>query len=181
MAQHGAYTLLLWEYYINGPLPANDMHLHNVCMALADENRQDVSFVLSRFFTLRRGKWYHQRADEELARRQHIRNERVKAAEKRHQKPSKQHANGNANGVHLDTQSQSHKTITPLTPLSGGPIQKLTPREEKKVLAEMHRLGQLRIGVDIDDAQVFDMLAKACAKVGVGLERAKYLLGSETI
>jgi uncharacterized protein YdaU (DUF1376 family) len=84
MAQHGAYTLLLWEYYINGPIPAIAQQVMNICLANAEQDKIDVGLVLSKFFTLKDGYYRHNRADEEINKRQDISNKRVVAAKSRH-------------------------------------------------------------------------------------------------
>lgn len=76
MAQHGAYMLLLWEYYINGPFLANASDLLNVCCAKTEAEALDVTYVLERFFYEEDGFWHHKRADEEIKKRESIRNKR---------------------------------------------------------------------------------------------------------
>lgn len=107
MAQHGAYMLLLWEYYINGPLVANATGLLNVCCAKSEADGIEVAYVLERFFVLRDGFYYHERADEEMKRRESIREKRqlvgkqgglAKASRLLQQKPTQS-----------QSQSQSHK------------------------------------------------------------------------
>jgi uncharacterized protein YdaU (DUF1376 family) len=83
MAQHGAYTLLLWEYYINGPIKARDQHVLNICSARAKHERSDVDFVLGEFFVFDGEFYRHKRADEERTRMEDIRNKRVKAGKAR--------------------------------------------------------------------------------------------------
>jgi len=82
MAQHGAYMLLLWEYYINGPLLANATDLLNVCCAKTEADQVDMAYVLERFFVLRDGFYYNERADEEIARRESIREKRKLVGQK---------------------------------------------------------------------------------------------------
>jgi uncharacterized protein YdaU (DUF1376 family) len=76
MGQHGAYMLLLWEYYINGPLLANATGLLNVCCAKSRADRADVDYILVNFFDLEDGFYHHKRADIEMARRESIREQR---------------------------------------------------------------------------------------------------------
>lgn len=69
MAQHGAYMLLLWEYYINGPIEANANSLLAICCGKTSEDEVDINYVLERFFHLEDGFWRHHRADEEIEKR----------------------------------------------------------------------------------------------------------------
>lgn len=67
MIQHGAYRLLLDEYYSTGkPLPADISQLHRVCRAVEAVEKEAVEYVLHRFFTKRGEVFRHHRADQEL-------------------------------------------------------------------------------------------------------------------
>lgn len=181
MAQHGAYTLLLWEYYINGPFEANASPLLNVCQSRGAADAADVQVVLKKFFVEKDGFYHHLRADEEIAKRATIREHRRISGKK----------GGVANASRLleqvpkqkGTQSQSHIN-TPLTPLSGGngvkPVensaQKLTPRERQRILRELERIAVAMQGADYDPKIA---LEKACLKTGIDYERGKELLECE--
>ena len=114
MSQHGAYMLLLWEYYINGPILADARGLLNICCGRAEADEVDVNYVLERFFVLKDGFWRHSRADEEIEKRASVR-KRLQLNGKR---------GGLAKASHLlqpkaseplaCSQSQSH--IKPITP-----------------------------------------------------------------
>jgi uncharacterized protein YdaU (DUF1376 family) len=68
LAEHGAYLLLMAEYYQTGkPLPANAEVLLRVCRAFADHEKAAVTAVLAEFFTLDGDVYRNQRADEEIA------------------------------------------------------------------------------------------------------------------
>lgn len=110
MAQHGAYMLLLWEYYINGPIEANANSLLAICCGKTSEDEVDINYVLERFFHLEDGFWRHHRADEEIEKR-------VSVSEKRKLVGRK---GGLAKATNLlkqkatQSQSQSHiKTLPP--------------------------------------------------------------------
>jgi uncharacterized protein YdaU (DUF1376 family) len=102
--QHGVYTLLLWEYYVNGPIRARAEQVLNICSAHEEHEKANVTFVLEEFFVLKGGKYHHARADEELARMEDIREKRVKAGKAR------QHmfSTSSAHAEQMPTQPQPH-------------------------------------------------------------------------
>jgi uncharacterized protein YdaU (DUF1376 family) len=64
--EHGAYRQLLDLYYISEkPLDANALRL--VCARTADEVKA-VEQILCEFFTLKNGKYYHKRCEDEILR-----------------------------------------------------------------------------------------------------------------
>src|SRR6185437_4028841 len=69
MLEHGAYVLLMAEYYITqAPLVANVEQLLYVCRAIASDEKQAVLDVLDEFFTLEDDGFHHKKIDKELAR-----------------------------------------------------------------------------------------------------------------
>ena len=69
LAQHGAYLLLLTEYYANGPISANADFLFRVCRAFDDGERAAVQAVLEQFFYVDPSDqkvYRNRRADEEI-------------------------------------------------------------------------------------------------------------------
>jgi len=176
MSQHGAYLLLLWEYYINGPFPTDVQRAFNVCSAHSEEEQKSVTHVLREFFVKKHGKYRHLRADEEIERRATIRQQASKAGKvsaTKRQRP----LNGRSTDVEQPNQpktnySQSHNTITPPTPLSGG----LSNRQIKSITNEMQKIAAAMVGANYS---LEEALAKACGKVGVEFEKAKYLLGEQ--
>lgn len=63
--QHGAYLLMLMEYWVNGPLPDDDDDLASITK-LSDGEWAKHKAKLSRFFVIRDGFWFNKRADEEI-------------------------------------------------------------------------------------------------------------------
>ena len=125
MLEHGAYRLLLDQYYLTGGcLPANAEQLHRICRAVAEPEQRALQYVLQQFFKLTDAGWLHERAEAELAQTRELSDKRRQAAASRHSgvksKVAKAHANADANaganGVQEDqqlhTQSQSHIPIT---------------------------------------------------------------------
>jgi len=64
--QHGAYLLLIMDYWRNGPPPDDENVLANVCKFPLKRWRENCS-VIGGFFSVVEGVWRHGRADEELA------------------------------------------------------------------------------------------------------------------
>lgn len=65
--EHGAYLLLLMDYWVNGPLPNNDKNLATICKISALRWRV-IRKSIQRYFTVKDGYWRNKRADEELQR-----------------------------------------------------------------------------------------------------------------
>lgn len=83
MLEHGAYRLLLDHYYNVGPgMEANATGLLRVCRAFAPDEQAAVQSILDKFFELRDGVYYNQRADEELQKRSKLRKVRAEAGAK---------------------------------------------------------------------------------------------------
>lgn len=63
--QHGAYMLLIMDYWSNGPLPDDDdalAHVTRLSLANWKKHRQ----TMARFFRTENGHWYHKRIESEL-------------------------------------------------------------------------------------------------------------------
>lgn len=65
--QHGAYLLLIMDYWTNGPLPDDDAALAQVTR-LQPAAWKKTRPVIARFFSIEDGEWRHKRIDEEHAR-----------------------------------------------------------------------------------------------------------------
>lgn len=181
MGQHGAYTLLLWEYYTNGPLVAKASRLLNVCCSRTQADEQDMLSVLEQFFELRDGFYHHARADEEIEKRLRIREQRQLFGQK----------GGLAKATRLQeqklkqkaTQSQSH--IEPKA-LEGGSSLKAPPkqfsqsdfdeRDWRKISAAKTKInGQARAAVggeSISDQEYYAWIAE---ESGVTIQRVMKL------
>lgn len=64
--QHGAYLLLIMDYWTNGPLPDDDAALAQVTRLSAAAWKKHRP-ALARFFAVGEGAWRHKRIDEEYA------------------------------------------------------------------------------------------------------------------
>ena len=74
IAEHGALTLLLDEYYAQGgPIHAEPKRLMHLLRAHTDVEKEAVRDVLAEFFVMDKGKWRNNRADREIA----VRNELI--------------------------------------------------------------------------------------------------------
>lgn len=112
LIQHGAYTLLLDEYYNTGkPLDANASVLHRICSALAQEEKEAIDFILGRFFIKTERGYTNKRADEELAKRLDISIKRKDAANLRHAKQMQTSCKTDANAYTSTSTSTSKRDI----------------------------------------------------------------------
>jgi len=68
--QHGAYLLLLMDYWKNGPPPDNDGVLAQITR-LSPSAWSNARTMLEAFFQVQSGQWSHHRVDEELAKANH--------------------------------------------------------------------------------------------------------------
>ena len=68
--QHGAYLLILMDYWKNGPPPDNDGVLAQITR-LSPSAWSNARTMLEAFFQVESGQWSHHRVDEELAKANH--------------------------------------------------------------------------------------------------------------
>ena len=68
--QHGAYLLLLMDYWKNGPPPDNDGVLAQITR-LSPSAWSNARTMLEAFFQVESGQWSHHRVDDELAKANH--------------------------------------------------------------------------------------------------------------
>ena len=64
--QHGAYLLLIMDYWQNGPAPDNDVVLSQIAR-LTPDAWSNARSILAQYFDVRDGHWFHNRLEEELA------------------------------------------------------------------------------------------------------------------
>ncbi len=64
--EHGAYLLLIMDYWMNGPLPNDDNTLCRITACHPDAWKK-LRPTLEQFFCLDGGKWHHKRIDRERA------------------------------------------------------------------------------------------------------------------
>jgi uncharacterized protein YdaU (DUF1376 family) len=101
LQQHGVYRRMMDHYYKTRlPLPVPLPSLHRIVGAHTKGERADVSYILSRYFTLGPDGWHNARANKELAKAKRISERRAMAgaagAQTKWQNAVKQ--TGNADG-----------------------------------------------------------------------------------
>ena len=79
--QHGAYLLMLMDYWRSGPLPDDDAALAQIAR-LPLERWQQQRQTISRFFNIDAGEWHHKRVDAERAKAEENRAMRTERARK---------------------------------------------------------------------------------------------------
>ena len=80
--EHGAYFLLMGEYWITGePLPDDDVTLRNITKT-SSYNWKKIRPVLKKFFVVEGGVWKHKRIDEELSKAAENKEKRQEKARK---------------------------------------------------------------------------------------------------
>ena len=73
LVEHGAYNLLLDDYYSNGCLKHSLEQCFRVCMAFEQFERDAVQSVLAKFFTpLPDGGYFHKRVEEEILKQSRV-------------------------------------------------------------------------------------------------------------
>jgi uncharacterized protein YdaU (DUF1376 family) len=86
LIEHGAYTLLLDQYYATGgKLPVESAALYRICRAFTKDEQQAVDTVAGRFFAVSEvdGVRHNGRADREMQRAQAVNEKRTAAATRR--------------------------------------------------------------------------------------------------
>ena len=63
--QHGAYLLLMMDYYINGCLPDDDSILARVAQ-MSESRWRSNKTAIAPFFFIKNGVWWHNRIEKEL-------------------------------------------------------------------------------------------------------------------
>ena len=100
--QHGAYLLLIMDYWRNGPLPDDDGALANITR-LPLQCWKKHRATLGRMFHVEAGEWRHKRIDDEMAAAEanatRYAERARKAAAKRWGKESTGNASGNASSI----------------------------------------------------------------------------------
>lgn len=101
-AEHGAYLLLIAQYWRDGgPLPDDDTKLARLVRMRRDE-WAEARAILADFFTIEGGVWLHARIDEELSKAEDIIAKRREAGKAG---ASKRHGKCQANATQMDKQT----------------------------------------------------------------------------
>jgi len=78
VAEHGAYLLLIMDYWVNGPPPDDDRELARIARTPLPVWRRYYRGQLSKMFTCQGGYWLHKRIDRELARARELNEQKRK-------------------------------------------------------------------------------------------------------
>ena len=103
LAEHGAYMLLIMEYWRNGGIPNDDVKIARIIGINLKEWMQ-IKPSIQEFFD---DGWKHKRIDAELAKHVDISTRRAAAANKRWQSKSNANAYASASANDMRSQSQS--------------------------------------------------------------------------
>lgn len=128
--QHGAYLLLIMDYWRNGPLPDDDGALANITRLPAAQWKKHRA-TLARLFDVDGGEWRHKRIDTELARatanvEQRSAAGKASAAKRKKQREAQQEGDGNSTDVATDVETEAQRTgqqnakPSPSTPTTEG-------------------------------------------------------------
>lgn len=150
--QHGAYFLLLLDYWKSGPLPDDDEQLAGVAKVDLREWKAKVGPVVRRFFAVADDGLLHQkRADAEIEKSGRISNARRDAALERHNRPARPppneeqdasktdantHANAHAN--HLANGMQNPRAYAVAPPLPRTLQPGLSPSQSSRETGNGH-------------------------------------------
>jgi uncharacterized protein YdaU (DUF1376 family) len=108
---HGAYMLLIMDYWRNGPLPDDDQILATITR-LGDCAWRKVKKVVRPFFHAHDGRLHHRRIDAELAKVTNISGKRRGAAQARHDaNDAVLHANDHANEAVLHANDHANEAV----------------------------------------------------------------------
>jgi uncharacterized protein YdaU (DUF1376 family) len=111
--QHGAYLLLLMDYWRSGKLPDNDQVLAQITKMTPDA-WSNAKAMLMQYFSIEQGYWVHKRVEQEIldaAENKDKKHQRaVKAADARWKK-SKNDATSNANAMLKECPSPSPSPV----------------------------------------------------------------------
>lgn len=159
LLEHGIYRQLLDLYYITEkPLDANALRL--ICARDANEI-EAVKQILSEFFTLEDGKYYHDRCEDEIA-KFHSKSDKAKASAKARWNKNNELEDANA----LQTDSEGNANHKPLT-TNHKPL-KYTPPIPKELLDNWLIARKKKPVTKI----VFDAISREAAVLGWTVEEA---------
>lgn len=133
LEQHGAYLLLIMDYWRNGP-PPNDPAVLARIVGASPERWRAIASCLQTLFQVSRKEWRHKRIDQELSKAKKISDIRSEVAANRH---AKEHANEVQ--LHTPSPSPSHKNLPSHAP-APAPAPSLTPKSRSRALARATRL-----------------------------------------
>jgi len=112
-AEHGAYLLLIMDYWVNGPPPDDDRQLARIARTSVTVWRRHRREIVSKMFTIKGGFWVHKRIESELARaKEAIEQKRtagLASAASRHARNGTAQPNGRCNSVRDSVRTQVYQ------------------------------------------------------------------------
>lgn len=96
MLEHGAYLLLMADYWNRGPLPTDSEQCYCIARATDPKQKAAVDSVLKQYFDKKGAQYRHKRIDKERASADEAYEKRVRAAKKRWKQPSNAGSNADA-------------------------------------------------------------------------------------
>ena len=167
--QHGAYLLLIMDYWTNGPLPDDDAALAQVTR-LQPAAWKKTRPVIARFFSIEDGEWRHKRIDEELeSARQFIAKQKANGAKGGRPKKNPNHNpdESQKKPMGFDRDNPNHNPDESPSPSpSPSPV---NPLSEEKVVGDLPSSGEGAAG----NATRVGALCKQLR--GIGIDAAPYL------
>lgn len=141
--QHGAYLLLIMDYWRNGAPPDDDQILCSITKINAKDFKRIKPSVMS-LFRLTDGVWKHKRIDEELAesasRKKKSEEKAKKAAEARWGKASPEQASGDTSSIASSNASSINQAMheeCPLPSHSQLPLKTLKSKAESAIASRL--------------------------------------------
>jgi len=117
--QHGAYMLLIMDYWLNGPPPDDDAVLASIArLSLEQWSKHRAS--IERLFSIHEGEWRHRRIDREIEAAQDRKKQAVergkRGAKARWEKEKSKHGQGNGASIDGAPDKQSSKDSSSPSP-----------------------------------------------------------------
>lgn len=144
LEQHGAYLMLIMDYWRNGPPPDSDPTLARI-LAISESDWKALRPVIEPFFTIEGGKWRHGRIDQEFSRAAdkqknfEIRAQKAVAARKAQQQDAQQVEQQDAQQVGDVTFTSTSTFTTTSTKKTNGAHAPLDERIDPVVWAEFEQ------------------------------------------
>jgi uncharacterized protein YdaU (DUF1376 family) len=88
--QHGAYLLLIMDYWVNGRFPDDDKLLSQITR-MPTEKWQSIRDVISKYFALENSEWIHERIEKEKGKAEYLSRVRAEAGSKGGSKTQAKH------------------------------------------------------------------------------------------
>lgn len=161
--QHGAYLLLICDYWRNGPAPDDDTVLQQITK-LDKASWKRHRAALSRLFQITEGEWRHKRIDRELS----------QAEENADRRTSKARAAAQARWGDAKSNAPSMPQALPVECPPPSP----SPKKEEEEVSEADASAQRHPEISPDPEKVmFDSGRKLLAEAGIGKAQQGSLLG----